>query len=93
MEELGVLVPNQANDRGGRHVGRDGGFGPGLERAAQRPRAGAGLGLRAFDDGVDLGEGGAAVPVQGVTPFHQLFGHRVLALGRQAARAGPVAVG
>ena len=90
---IGRLGAEPGDQRGGGHVRRDGGLGARLQGAAQRPGPGAGRGSGVFDHRVDLGEGRAAVLVQGIAPFQQPPGGCVLALCRQGARAHPVALG
>ena len=87
---VGIARPEPGDHLCRRHLGRQGGFGARLQGAAQWPLGGA-LGIGIADYRVNLGERGAAVPVQGIAPFQQPPGQPVLPLGGEAACRGPVA--
>ena len=88
MLELGVRLPNQAMIWAGVMSGVIAASARACNVPLQRP----GPPRAVFDDRVDFGECRAAVLVERITPFQQLAGDRVLALGGQCRAPGPVAM-
>ena len=83
---IGLAAVEPGDDLRRRHAGcpegrHDRRFGPGLQRALERP------GGRDLHHRVDIGEFGAAVAVQGIAPLQQLARGGVLALVAQRQRA------